>query len=114
MQTVHVRINDAATGQPTPVRIRFIDAAGNYYAPFGRLAEFATGVNQDVGGNVLVGDKQYCYIDGTCEIALPPGPIFIEAHKGPEFQPLVQQVELTPGKLALRLSIGRWADLRAE
>src|SRR5215471_6613724 len=114
MQTIHMRINDAPTGQPTPVRIRFTDCEGHYFAPLGRLTDFATGVNQDVGGNVRVGNQQYCYIDGTCEIALPPGRILIEARKGPEYRPLSQGVELTPGKLALRLSIDRWADLRAE
>ena len=53
MHTVHVRVNDAATGKPTPCRVRFTDAEGRYYAPFGRLTEFATGRNEDVGGNVL-------------------------------------------------------------
>ena len=43
LQTVHVRVNDAATGQPTPVRIRFEGPGGEYFAPFGRLTEFATG-----------------------------------------------------------------------
>jgi hypothetical protein len=59
MQTVHLRVNDAVTGQPTPCRIRLTNAAGEYFAPFGRLTEFATGRNQDVGGNLLLGDKAY-------------------------------------------------------
>ena len=59
LHTVHVRVNDAGTGQPTPVRIRLTDAAGNYYPPLGRLAQFATGRGQDVGGNLLLGDKHY-------------------------------------------------------
>jgi hypothetical protein len=70
MQNVHVRVNDADTGRPTPVRIRFTDAAASYYAPLGRLAKFRTGPNEDVGGNVLVGGRAYAYIDGTCEIPL--------------------------------------------
>ena len=40
LQTVHVRVNDA-TGQPTPVRVRFTDDDGVYYAPLGRLTDFA-------------------------------------------------------------------------
>ena len=56
---VHVRVSDAATGEPTPVLIRFTDEKGNYYAPFGRLAEFPTKVGLDLGGNLLLNDKRY-------------------------------------------------------
>lgn len=113
-QTVHVRVNDAATGKPTPVRIRFVGADGTYYAPFGRLTEFATGIGEDVGGNVLLGDKKYAYIDGTCEICLPVGQVEVEIHKGPEYLPVQERIELKQGKLSLRLEIRRWIDLRSQ
>jgi hypothetical protein len=114
LHTVHLRINDAATGRPTPVRLRVTGPDGKYYAPFGRLTQFATGWGQDVGGNLMLDSKTYAYIDGACEIALPAGRLFIEATKGPEYTPLHQEVELAPGKLALRFTIERWADLRKE
>src|SRR5262245_39448282 len=114
MQQVHLRINDAATGQPTPVRLRITDAAGTYYAPFGRLTEFATGVNQDVGGNVQIGGKKWAYIDGACEILLPPGQLHIEITKGFEYKPLDETVTLQAGKRSLRFTIERWCDLRKE
>jgi hypothetical protein len=112
--TVHVRVNDAATGQPTPVRIRFVGPDGQYLAPLGRLTHFATGRNQDVGGNLLLRDDAYAYIDGRCEIFLPPDPITVEVHKGPEYVPIQREVILGPGKLALRLAVERWIDLRQE
>src|SRR5262245_15873417 len=114
LQTVHVRVNDAATGQPTPVRIRFTDAEGNYYSPLGRLAEFATGPDQDVGGNVLLGMKPWAYIDGACEVPLPPGSLRVEISKGPEFVALDEEVQRAPGKLALRFVLKRWANLRDQ
>src|SRR5262249_9488957 len=114
MRTVHVRVNDAATGQPTPVRLSIIGPEGEYYAPFGRLTEFATGPNQDVGGNLLIGSQHWSYIEGACEIRLPPGTIKASAHKGLEYAPLAQEVVLGPGKLALRLELKRWIDLRNE
>ncbi len=114
MHTVHVRVNDAATGKPTPCRVRFTDAEGRYYAPLGRLTEFATGRNQEVGGNVLIGMKPHAYIDGTCEIGLPVGPIHVEIDKGPEYTPLRLQANVGPGKLALRFTIERWTDRRAD
>jgi hypothetical protein len=114
LQTVHVRVNDAASGQPTPVRVRFTDADGTYHAPLGRLADFATGRNQDVGGHVRLGMKPWAYVEGSFEINLPPGTIRAEIHKGPEYRPLVQEIEFKPGKLALRFTIERTVNLPAE
>src|SRR5262249_23751661 len=114
LQQVHLRVNDAATSRPTPVRLRVTDAAGNYYAPYGRAAEFATGTGEDVGGNVLIGRARWAYIDGSCEIAVPPGELTVEATKGPEYRPLRETVRLPAGKLALRFAIERWTDLRVD
>jgi hypothetical protein len=114
LHTVHVRVNDAATGQPTPVRIRFTGPDGTYYAPFGRLTEFAVGQGEFVGGNVFLNSKRYAYIDGTCEIRLPSGQVFVEVHKGPEYISLNDEIMLSPGQLAVRLEIERWSDLRKE
>jgi hypothetical protein len=114
LHTVHVRVNDAATGQPTPVRVRITDDEGFYYAPFGRLTNFAGEPNEDVGGNVLVGSLRHSYIDGSCEIRLPSGTLLVEVDKGPEYQPLRREVKLGTGQIALRLAIERWIDLRKE
>ena len=111
--TVHVRVNDAATGQPTPVRIRF-QAQGRSLAPFGRLKEFATASGADIGGHILLGEQKFYYIDGTCEIPLPAGEITIEASKGPEYAPLRKVVTLAPGQISLRLAVERWTDLRQQ
>lgn len=112
--TVHVRVNDAATGQPTPVRVRFTGPDGEYLAPLGGLTEFATGENEDVGGNLQLDAKKYAYTDGSFEIALPAGVITVEISKGPEYCPLHERIELAAGKMALRFSIGRWVDMRAQ
>lgn len=113
LQTVHVRINDAASGQPTPVRLRIARPQGEYFAPFGRLTHFATGAGQDVGGNLLAGGRQFAFIDGSCEVALPAGRLWVEARKGPEYRPLVQEINRPEGKIALRFTIERWIDLRS-
>lgn len=114
MQTVHVRVNDAATGQPTPVRIRFTNADGKYFPPFGRLTDFITAWGEDVGGNLLLGRERYAYIDGTCEIRLPPGPLLVEINKGFEYASLSKAVDLRPGQLSLRFVLDRHTNLRAE
>ncbi|HET6575023.1 MAG TPA: CehA/McbA family metallohydrolase [Fimbriiglobus sp.] len=115
MLTVHLRINDAATGKPTPVRLRITGPDGTYYAPLGRSTEFARGRNEDVGGNLCVGRERFAYIDGSCEVRLPAGvPLRVQATKGPEYEPLDQTVILGPGKMALRFALKRWSDLRAD
>jgi hypothetical protein len=105
-----VRVSDAATRQPTPVRLRLVDAAGVCHMPFGRLAEFATGPGEDVGGQVQLGGDAFAYIDGACEVRLPPGPIRVQVRKGPEYIPLDREVVLGSGKISLRLEIERWLD----
>ncbi len=112
--TVHVRVNDAATGEPTPVRVRFADRAGEYLPPFGRLADFPTAVGAEVGGQLRLDDRQFAYVDGAFEIALPAEAVTIDVTKGPEYRPIRREVEIGPGQLTLRLAIERWADLRSE
>lgn len=114
MLTVHVRVNDAATGKATPLRLRFLDESGNEYVPFGRLAPFVEQSGVEAGGSVQLGTEHFVYIDGACEIRLPPGLIRVEGTKGPEYSPLRRQLTLGPGQISLRLSVERWIDLRAE
>lgn len=116
MLTVHLRINDAATGKPTPVRLRVTGPDGTYYAPFGRSTEFACGRNEDVtGGHLRLGREAFCHIDGSCEILLPAGvPLRVQAFKGPEYDLLDHTVTLGPGQMSLRLAVKRWSDFRSE
>jgi hypothetical protein len=114
MLTVHVRVNDAATGKPTPVRLRFLDEGGNEYVPFGRLAPFVERSGIEAGGSVQLGTEHFVYIDGACEIRLPAGLIRVDGTKGLEYSPLRRQVTLGPGQISLRLGVERWIDLRAE
>jgi hypothetical protein len=78
------------------------------------LRDFATGHAQDVGGQLRKCDGKYAYIDGTCEIALPPGPVTVVVSKGPEFKPIRQEFVLVPGRMALRLELERWINLRQQ
>jgi hypothetical protein len=110
MLTVHLRVNDEATGKPVPVRLRISDEAGRYYPPLGQLADFATAAGQDVGDQVRLGQRCFAFIDGTCEARLPAGPLTIEVSRGPEYSPLSRRVVLGAGKMAIRLAIERWTD----
>ncbi len=115
MLTVHLRVNDAATGRPTPVRLRVSGPDGTNYAPLGRFADFPHGVNEDVGGGLRVGTEAWFSIDGACELPLPAGvPIRVQATKGPEYHALDTTVTLGTGQMALRFAVARWHDRRAD
>ena len=110
MLNVHVRINDSRTGKPTAARLRITDGDGIYRPPLGRLARFRTGPGEDVGGQVSLHGEAWAYVDGACEVPLPPGMITIEIAKGSEFIPIRRQLALVPGQMALRFSLERWTD----
>jgi hypothetical protein len=112
MLTVHLRINDAATKQPTPVRLRVTGPQGEYFAPLGRAPDFPTQRGEEVGGNVRLNRERFAYIDGACEIRLPAGvPIRIRATKGPEYRPVDETLTLGAGQMAIRQTITRQYDL---
>lgn len=113
LHVVHVRVNDAATGQPTPCRVRFEGADGQAYAPLGRYTLFPTLPDTDVGLHYRRGARAYSFVDGTFEIALPADPITVEVTKGPEYRPIAKVFTLGPGKMALRFSLERWRNLAA-
>lgn len=115
MLTVHLRLNDAATGQPTPVRMRISSPDGTDFVPLGHFTEFPTGRNEAVGGQVQLGRERWFYTDGSCEVPLPAGvSLRIQATKGPEFTPLDETVTLGAGQLSLRFAIKRWANSATE
>jgi hypothetical protein len=112
LQVVHLRVNDAATGKPTPVRLRLTDAQGRYYAPLGRLPDLEAirEANPYHGGSVVLAGKAYAYISGACEALLPAGTIHVEISKGPRYQAITQAVDRPAGKLALRFEMKPIAD----
>lgn len=115
MLNVHLRITDAATGWPVPVRVRVSSPDGAQFAPLGRAAEFPAGRNEDVGGHLKLGRERWWYIDGACEMPLPAGvPLRVQAAKGPEWAPLDETVTLGAGQISLRFSTSRWTNARAD
>jgi hypothetical protein len=115
MHAVHIRTSDATTGHPTPVRLCISTLDGVCFPPLGRAAEFPTGRNEDVGGQLRIGRERWYSIDGSCEMPLPAGvPLRVRATKGPEFSPIDETVTLGAGQMALRFTIEHLADLRAQ
>jgi hypothetical protein len=115
MLTVHLRVNDAATGKPTPDRLAITGSDGAVYMPLGRSADFPSGRGEFVGGHLKHDRTRWAYIDGSCEVKLPAGvPLRVRVTKGPEYLPLDQTVTLGPGQMALRFAVMRWSDVRKD
>lgn len=113
-QWMKVRVIDASTGQPTPVRIQFSGAAGEYIAPYGHHSQVNANWFEDYGADVLVGNRSYAYVHGEFTTDLPVGDLFVEICKGFEYQPVRKKVTVKPGQETLELEIGRWKDLRSS
>ncbi|AWM39383.1 hypothetical protein GobsT_23010 [Gemmata obscuriglobus] len=115
MLTVHLRVTDAATTRPLPVRVRVSGPDGAQYAPLGFSPQFPGGRNEAVGGQLRVGRERWFYVGGACEVPLPAGvPLQIQAAKGPEWVPLDETVTLGAGQISLRFALSRWADTRPD
>jgi hypothetical protein len=111
MLNVHLRINDAATGKPTPVRLRVEGPDGFGFPPLGYSATFPVGTGEAVGGHVRIDKENWWSVTGSCEIPLPAGvPLRIRATKGPEYDPIDETLTLGPGQMAVRLAIQKWID----
>ncbi len=109
-----VEILDAATGDRTPVRVRFTEAKGAS-AP---LPEAAIGIqygsNDVAAGYQFLPDSSF-YVDGAFASELQPGDYRIRVSKGYEY--VEQEIGLTlgPGEdVARSIELDRWIDMPAR
>jgi hypothetical protein len=110
---VHVTVEDGSTGRPTPVRAHFRAPDGRYLPPYGHRHEVNDQWFEDYGADLKLGHTQYAYVDGTFQIELPVGEVYVELSKGFEYQPVRQRVTIAPGQRELKLRIERPLNLRA-
>jgi hypothetical protein len=111
MLNVNVRIADANTKQPTPVRLRICDESGKYFPPLGRLEFIPTGLGEDVGGSVKIDHEVWAYSDGVCEVPLPAGvPLRFQVSKGPSWHTIDTTITLGAGQMSVRLEIQRFSE----
>lgn len=108
---VHLRVNDAQTQQPTPVRVCITDSQGKAYFPLSRSAIFPIGRNECVGGQVSLNGQLWFYCDGTCEIRLPTQtPLRVKITKGIFYRPIEKEIILGAGQMALRFAMEMGID----
>lgn len=108
------KVIDVATGRPTAARLAFRSKEGRYIPPYGHRTEINDGWFQDYGGDVKLMDASFAYVDGSFQVELPVGEVFVELSKGFEYGPMRKRLTIDAGQQELNLELSRFVDLRAQ
>jgi hypothetical protein len=114
---VETVVLDDETGQPVPCRVHFRSSHGVPYQPHGHHGHVNSNNGTwhiDVGGDLRLGQTSYAYIDGRCQGWLPHGEVTVDVARGFEYEPLHQQVTITPGQRRLELRVRRWTHMNRQ
>lgn len=111
---LHGKVLDTATQRPTPVRLAFRSPQGRYIPPYGHRSEINDAWFQDYGADVKMMDDSFAYVDGTFQVELPVGDVYLEMTKGFEYTAVRRKLQIQAGQRELNLEIQRMADLRSE
>ena len=65
-------------------------------------------------GNLKLGEDYFAYVDGSFQVELPVGEIYLEMTKGFEYEAVRQQLSIAPNQTSLDLRIPRFVDLRSQ
>lgn len=106
------RIIDKSTGQTVAARLAFRSAQGRYIPPYGHRTEVNDGWFEDYGADVKLMDTSFAYVDGTFQVELPVGDVYVEITKGFEYSPLRRRLNIEAGQRELQLELERFTDLR--
>ncbi|MEW5977081.1 MAG: CehA/McbA family metallohydrolase [Acidobacteriota bacterium] len=108
------QVLDASSRRPTPVRLAFYSKEGRYIPPYGHRRDVNNAWFQDYGADIKLMDSSFAYVDGTFQIELPVGEVFLEMTKGFEYEGVRRQLHIDPGQQRLDLEISRLVDLRSQ
>lgn len=111
---VRARVVDDSTGKPVPVRIGFRSKDGRYIPPYGHPQQINTGWFQDYSADVQVRQASFAYVDGTFQIELPVGDVYVEISKGFEYEATRERMQIAAGQRELELRVRRVADWRRD
>lgn len=111
---VHGRVLDGGTKKATPVRLAFRSKEGRYIPPYGHRTEVNNGWFQDYGADLKVRDSSFAYVDGTFQVELPVGEVYVELMKGFEYEIVRRRLTIESGQRDLVLEIPRFDDLRSQ
>jgi hypothetical protein len=97
-----------------PARLAFRSKDGRYIPPYGHRTEINNAWFQDYGADLKFGPNSFAYVDGTFQVELPVGEVYVEVSKGFEYKAIRQKLEIKPSQRELKLQLERYADLRSK
>ena len=115
LHRVQVQLRDRATGRPVAARVHIRDGNGTYWPPDGHQKNVPEGWREDVGGDVLVEEKTFAYVEPDFAASLAQGSYSIEVGRGIQYEPEVLAFEVIPPRVPkLQIALTRWSDIRAQ
>ena len=111
---IHGRVLDTTTQRPTPVRLAFRSKDGRYIPPYGHRTEINSAWLQDYGADVKWHDSSFAVIDGTFQIELPVGEVYLEMTKGFEYNGVRRKLTIEANQRELDLEIAPLVNFRSQ
>ena len=90
-----------------PRRVHFRSPDGRYLPPYGHRHEVNANWFEDYGADLKLNETEYAYVDGTFQVELPVGDVYVELFKGFEYAPLRQKLSIQPHQRELTLRAER-------
>jgi hypothetical protein len=111
---LHGKVFDQATKRPTSVRLAFRSKEGRYIPPYGHRTDVNDSFLQDYGADAKLMDTCFAYVDGTFQIELPVGEVYLEMTKGFEYEAVRSKLQIKPDQREINLEIERLANFRSD
>jgi hypothetical protein len=111
---LHGEVVDSETKKPTPVRLTFRSKERHYIPPYGHRTEVNDSFFQDYGADVKLMDTSFAYVDGTFQVELPVGEVYVEIAKGFEYKAVRKELRIEPSQRELKLEISRHTNFRSQ
>ena len=111
---VSVSLRDADTGDLIAARVHVRDDAGMYWPPDGHMRYINT-MWRDVGGDVMIGDTTYAYVESDFSLRVPEGQYELLVARGLEYEPQTIQFEVRPsGANTIDVNLKRWSNMQSQ
>ena len=111
---IHGRVLDTTTQRPTPVRLAFRSKDGRYIPPYGHRTEINSAWFQDYGADVQWHHSSFAVIDGSFQIELPVGTVYLEMTKGFEYKGVRRKLTIEANQRELNLEISPLLNFRSQ
>ena len=78
--------------------LAFRSKEGRYIPPYGHRTEINDAWFQDYGGDLKLADSSFAYVDGTFQVELPVGEVYVEITKGFEYKAVREKLNIQPAR----------------